>query len=125
MYMSVAGVPIDAFAGAAQGVHRRALAGPLAGEAIDPYAIYGGQSAQVLLDAIANSDGSRADIIAKMFETEVTDGLLGSFTFNENGDPENAAGAVVGFTMYVATDKLETRDNCLAEAGDRQGGRRA
>ena len=46
-----------------------------------------------------------------MFATEVTDGLLGSFNFNENGDPTNASGAVVGFTMYVATDKLETEDN--------------
>ena len=46
-----------------------------------------------------------------MFATEVTDGLLGSFKFNENGDPEDAKGAVVGFTMYVATDKLTTEDN--------------
>ena len=43
-----------------------------------------------------------------MFATEVTDGLLGSFNFNENGDPEDAEGAVVGFTIYVATDELET-----------------
>ena len=71
-------------------------------------AIYGAQAAQVLLDAIENSDGTRSDVIAKMFATEVTDGLLGSFKFNENGDPEDAEGAVVGFTVYVATDKLET-----------------
>ena len=63
------------------------------------------------MDAIAASDGSRADVIAKMFASEVTDGLLGSFTFNENGDPVDASGAVVGFTMYVATDKLETSDS--------------
>ena len=61
-----------------------------------------------MLDAIENSDGTRSDVIAKMFATEVTDGLLGSFKFNENGDPEDASGAVVGFTIYVATDKLET-----------------
>ena len=61
-----------------------------------------------MLDAIADSDGTRSDVIAKMFATEVTDGLLGSFKFNENGDPEDASGAVVGFTIYVATDKLET-----------------
>jgi hypothetical protein len=51
-----------------------------------------------------------------MFETEVTDGLLGTFSFNENGDPTNARGAVVGFTMYVATDKLETEDNFSPKA---------
>jgi len=46
-----------------------------------------------------------------MFATEVTDGLLGSFSFNENGDPQDASGAVVGFTMYVATDELTTEDS--------------
>ena len=111
MYMSVAGVPIDAFTGTAKEFIDALLAGPLAGKAIDPYSIYGAQSAQIVLDAIAASDGSRADVIAKMFETQVTDGLLGTFGFNENGDPTNASGAVVGFTMYVATDKLETADN--------------
>ena len=81
------------------------------GKPIDPYAIYGAQSAQIVLDAIAASDGSRSDVIAKMFEAQVVDGLLGTFGFNENGDPTNARGAVVGFTMYVATDKLEAEDN--------------
>ena len=33
---------------------------------------------------------------------------IGSFTINANGDPENASGAVVGFTIYKATDKLTT-----------------
>jgi branched-chain amino acid transport system substrate-binding protein len=111
MFMSVAGVPIDAFTGPAAEYIEALQAGPLAGKAIDPYAIYGAQAAQIVLDAIEASDGSRADVIAKMFETEVTDGLLGSFTINENGDPEDAEGAVVGFTMYVATDKLTTEDN--------------
>jgi branched-chain amino acid transport system substrate-binding protein len=116
MYMSVAGVPIDAFTGAADEYIQALQAGPLAGKALDPYAIYGAQSAQIMLDAIAESDGSRADVIAKIFETEVENGLLGTFTFNENGDPTNARGAVVGFTMYVATDKLTTEDNFSPKA---------
>jgi branched-chain amino acid transport system substrate-binding protein len=111
MFMSVAGVPIDAFTGAAAEYIQQLQEGPLAGKPIDPYAIYGAQAAQIVLDAIGNSDGSREDIIAKIFETEVENGLLGDFGFNENGDPTNATGAVVGFTMYVATDKLETSDN--------------
>jgi branched-chain amino acid transport system substrate-binding protein len=111
MFMSVAGVPIDAFTGAAAEYIQELQEGPLAGKPIDPYAIYGAQAAQIVLDAIGNSDGSRGDIIAKIFETEVENGLLGDFGFNENGDPTNATGAVVGFTMYVATDKLETSDN--------------
>jgi branched-chain amino acid transport system substrate-binding protein len=108
MFMSIAGVPIDTFKGAALEFIDGLESGPLAGKAIDPYAIYGGQAAQVLLKAIENSDGTRADVIKQLFATDVTDGLLGSFKIDENGDPENASGAVVGFTFYKATDKLET-----------------
>jgi len=108
MFMSVAGVPVDEFSGVAKEFADAFEADYLNGARIDPYAIYAAQGAQIMLDAIENSDGTRADVIAKMFESEVTDGLLGSFTFNENGDPQDASGAVVGFTIYVATDKLET-----------------
>ncbi|HEX5583514.1 branched-chain amino acid ABC transporter substrate-binding protein [Gaiella sp.] len=108
MYMSIAGVPIDQFKGAALDFIDGLQSGPLKGKAIDPYAIYGGQAAIVLLDAIGASDGTRSDVIKQLFATQVTDGLLGSFKFDENGDPEDASGAVVGFTVYVATDELTT-----------------
>ena len=110
MFMSVAGVPVDEFQGVAKEFADQFAEEYLDGRPIDPYAIYGAQSAEILLDAIEASDGTRADVIAKMFETEVTDGLLGSFSFNENGDPQDAEGAVVGFTIYVATDKLTTEE---------------
>jgi branched-chain amino acid transport system substrate-binding protein len=108
MFMSVAGVPIDQFKGAGKEFADEFKAAKLKGKAIDPYAIYGAQAGRVLLDAIAASDGSRADIIAKVFEAKVEDGLIGSFEINENGDPSQAGGAVVGFTIYRATDKLVT-----------------
>ena len=107
MFMSVAGVPIDQFTGA--GAEFAAEFKPtLGGKEIDPYAIYGAQAAQVLLDAIAASDGTRASVIEQLFAAKVTDGFLGSFEINENGDPSGAEGAVVGFTIYKATTKLET-----------------
>jgi len=109
MFMSIAGVPIDQFKGAALDFIDGLQKGPLQGKAIDPYAIYGGQAAQVLLNAIAASDGSRSDVIKKLFETNVQNGLLGSFKIDANGDPEDASGAVVGFTIYVATDELTTK----------------
>jgi branched-chain amino acid transport system substrate-binding protein len=109
MFLSIAGVPIDEFKGAALDFIDGLQSGPLQGKAIDPYAIYGGQAAQVMLDAIAASDGSRADVITKLFETNVQNGLLGSFKIDQNGDPEEASGAVVGFTIYVATDELTTK----------------
>jgi branched-chain amino acid transport system substrate-binding protein len=51
------------------------------------YTAYAAAAAQVILDAIARSDGSREDIIAKMFETDIPDGIVGPMAFDENGDP--------------------------------------
>ena len=107
MFMSVAGVPIDQFTGAGAEFAEE-FKPTLGGKEIDPYAIYGAQAAQVMLDAIAASDGTRASVIEQLFNAKVTDGLLGSFEINENGDPSGAEGAVVGFTIYKATTKLET-----------------
>ena len=107
MYMSVAGVPIDEFKGKGAEFARE-FKGTLGGKEIDPYAIYGVQAAQILLDAIAESDGTRESVIENLFNTEVSNGYLGTFEINENGDPSGASGAVVGFTVYRATTKLET-----------------
>jgi branched-chain amino acid transport system substrate-binding protein len=114
MFMSVAGVPIDEFKG--QGAEfAEAFKPRLGGKEIDPYAIYGAQAAQIMLDSIAASDGSRTDVIAKMFETTVEDGYIGSFEINENGDPAQAGGAVVGFTIYRATTELEAEETLSPE----------
>jgi branched-chain amino acid transport system substrate-binding protein len=107
LFMSVAGVPIDQFKG--QGAtFATDFKKTLGGKPIDPYAIYGAQAAQVLLDAIGKSDGTRASVIKQLFSTKVSNGYLGTFNINENGDPAGAAGAVVGFTMYKASTKLDT-----------------
>jgi branched-chain amino acid transport system substrate-binding protein len=68
------------------------------GTNIEVYTIYAAAAAQVLLDAIGRSDGSRADIVAKLFETDMSDSVLGAFSFDENGDP--AAGVE---SVYKAT----------------------
>ena len=53
---------------------------------IAPYTAYAAQAAEVLLGAIANSDGSRASVTANLFKTKVTNGILGSFSIDKNGD---------------------------------------
>ena len=54
---------------------------------IEPYTIYAAAATQVLLDAISRSDGSREDIIAKMYETSLADSVVGDFEFDAAGDP--------------------------------------
>jgi branched-chain amino acid transport system substrate-binding protein len=44
------------------------------------------QATEVLLDAIARSDGTRASVVHELFATRVINGILGSFSFDRNGD---------------------------------------
>jgi ABC-type branched-subunit amino acid transport system substrate-binding protein/streptogramin lyase/predicted Ser/Thr protein kinase len=53
------------------------------------------QATEVLLDAIARSDGTRASVTRNLLRTRVKNGILGSFEFDTNGD--TTAG---GVTMY-------------------------
>ncbi len=54
---------------------------------IQVYTLYAATAAQILLDAIANSDGSRSDIVTKMFAASLADTATGEMSFNPDGDP--------------------------------------
>ena len=69
------------------------------GEPLEVYTVYAATAAQVVLDAISRSDGSREDVIAKLFETDLPDTVVGPMSFNEEGDPQNATE-----TVYLANN---------------------
>ena len=52
----------------------------------DYAASYAAQGAEILLDAIARSDGSRRSVTEEVRRTRVTDGVLGNVRFDRNGD---------------------------------------
>lgn len=84
-FVSLAGiVPERLPAGGAEFVGR--FRRTQAGADIEPAAVYAAQATEVLLDAIARSDGTRASIVEELFRTRVKSGLLGSFGFDRNGD---------------------------------------
>ena len=57
------------------------------GETPDPYAIYGYEAMRLALDAIERSGtGEKADILKALFETKDRDGVLGTYSIDENGD---------------------------------------
>jgi len=114
-YFSVAGVGIDKYKGAAL-KFINGFKSTLGGKAVDPYAILGAQAGIVLLNAIKDSDGTRPDVIKKVFATKVDNGLIGNFEFNENGDLSGAKGAAVLFTIYKGTNKLNTLLTTAPEA---------
>jgi ABC-type branched-subunit amino acid transport system substrate-binding protein len=56
------------------------------GGAVELFAPYAGQAADVLLSAIARA-GSRSGVIAAIFKTKVHNGITGSFSILPSGDP--------------------------------------
>jgi branched-chain amino acid transport system substrate-binding protein len=57
------------------------------GAASDPlWASEAAQATEVLLDAIARSDGTRVSVVDELFRTKITNGILGSFSFDRYGD---------------------------------------
>ena len=60
------------------------------GKPSEEYTAYAAQSARILLDAIARSDGTRASVTKELFKTRVENGILGDIRFDKNGDPVEA-----------------------------------
>jgi branched-chain amino acid transport system substrate-binding protein len=87
MYVSVAGIPPDKLSGTGKSFVTNF--GKQIGTQVNPYAAYAAQSAVVMLDAIAKSDGTRSSVVDQLFNTKVTNGILGTFSINANGDTTN------------------------------------
>jgi branched-chain amino acid transport system substrate-binding protein len=96
MYVSVAGIPPEKLSGAGKSFVKDF--GAQVGTAVNPYSAYAAQTADVMLTAIANSDGTRASVVENLLKTKVTNGILGTFSINKNGDTTNNP-----VTVYVQT----------------------
>ncbi len=84
MYISYPGIPIKALKGAGkkfvQGFSK------VVGKTPDPYSAYAAQAAQVVLNAIAKSDGTRLSVTKGITNVKVVNGILGNFSIDANGD---------------------------------------
>jgi len=87
-----------------------------ADENIQVYTLYAATATQVLLDAISRSDGTRADIIAKVFDANLSDTATGQMSFNEDGDP--AAGTEQLFKANGAASKWEWSKSLEVDVND-------
>ena len=52
----------------------------------DPYSVYAAQTAEVFVQAIKQSNGTRADIAKQLFKVSLKGSILGDVSFNANGD---------------------------------------
>jgi branched-chain amino acid transport system substrate-binding protein len=70
---------------------------------------YGAQAAEILLDAIARSDGTRASVNRELRATRVEDGILGDIRFDEEGDLVEGPVTIYRFTRKGPTvDRVVT-----------------
>jgi hypothetical protein len=68
---------------------------------VEPYAVHAAEAADLVLEAIADGDGTRKEVLAALFAAEREAGPLGAFHVGENGDAiPSGSGVVCGFTTH-------------------------
>jgi DNA-binding SARP family transcriptional activator/ABC-type branched-subunit amino acid transport system substrate-binding protein/streptogramin lyase len=97
MLVSVPGVPPERLTGAGKEFVERF--GSIVGGPVEPFAVTAAAATEVVLDAIARSDGSRESVTASLLETRIEDGILGVTAFDRNGDIASKA-----VTIYEVRD---------------------
>lgn len=75
------------------------------GEAVEVYAPYAGQAADVMLQAIAAGGTDRAAVTKALYGLKINDGITGSFEITETGDP-----SVSPITINEATDVFSPKE---------------
>jgi branched-chain amino acid transport system substrate-binding protein len=85
MNVSVAGLPAEKLTGAGK-AFVKSFSKVIHKALPDPYTAYAAQSAEIMVQAIAKSNGSRASVAAALFKTKIKNGILGTFTIDKNGD---------------------------------------
>ena len=86
MYISYAGQPIQRLPKAGKAfIAAFTKYSKIKGQ-LPPYAVYQAQSAQIMLRAIAASNGTRASVSEQLFKVKVKNGIMGTFGFDKNGD---------------------------------------
>jgi branched-chain amino acid transport system substrate-binding protein len=102
MYISQPGIPIDQLKG--EGKKFADDFQKERGKAPDPYTAYAAQAAVVLLDAIDAAKGERSKVAAELFKTKVSNGILGNFSIDKNGD--TTLGTVTFFQIRNGKDQF-------------------
>jgi branched-chain amino acid transport system substrate-binding protein len=87
-YLVVSGVPIERLNASGRDFVRHFETA--IGTSPHPYAVYAAQAARLVLDSIARSSGTRASVGRGVLSAKVSHGLIGSFSFDPNGDPSAA-----------------------------------
>jgi DNA-binding SARP family transcriptional activator/ABC-type branched-subunit amino acid transport system substrate-binding protein/DNA-binding beta-propeller fold protein YncE len=114
-YVAIAGL-VNERLGPAGTAFIHDFAATQAGRPVDVAAVYAAHAAEVLLDAIARSDGTRADVARELFRTEARSRLLGRLSIDANGDPVPAPVTIVQLERRGASDAIGSYDGARVRA---------
>jgi ABC-type branched-subunit amino acid transport system substrate-binding protein len=78
--------------------------GTALGRPVEFYSAAAAQATEILLDGIARSNGTRGSVTHEVLATKVRNGILGSFSFDRNGD--TTAGSVTIYKVVGGKPKL-------------------
>jgi branched-chain amino acid transport system substrate-binding protein len=84
MTVSVAGLPNSALKGAGKAFVKAFTKADH--KSPDPYSVYAAQATEAMIAAIAQSNGTRSDIAKQLFKIRLKNSILGTVSFNKNGD---------------------------------------
>ena len=102
MYVSYAGQPLEKLTKTGKAFIKK-FKKYLGTKALPPpYAVYQAQGAQIMLNAIARSNGTRSSVTAQLFKTRVKNGIMGTFHFDKNGD--------IAPLKWISFDQLRGND---------------
>jgi branched-chain amino acid transport system substrate-binding protein len=103
MTASVAGLPVERLPSRG-GSFVSELRKSIVGGPVVAGSVAAVQATEVLLDAISRSDGTRASVVRELFRTRVSNGILGSFRFDRNGD--TTAGRITFYRIVKGTPAI-------------------
>lgn len=106
LYITVAMVPPSAAGPLGKRILQRT--GPESDKNEQWGALYGAAAAELILDAIAASDGTRKSVVTQLFRTSTRPSIIGRFGFDQNGDPTIGA-----TTVYQIRGKKLTTSEVL------------
>jgi ABC-type branched-subunit amino acid transport system substrate-binding protein len=85
-----------------------------AGGRVDPAAVLAAQAAEVLVSAVARSDGTRESIRRELLRTHIPGGLLGTVRLDAQGDPVPARVTIYRLARPATGDEIASTGGAVA-----------
>jgi ABC-type branched-subunit amino acid transport system substrate-binding protein len=82
---------------------------------VELFAIYAAQATDVLLEAIARSDGTRASVLDGLMRTRLRDALIGDIAFDARGDIREGAETIVRVVGGGTGTSIASVDGAVVE----------